>query len=44
MKDLQGKTVIATGKLIASPTRGGAGAQPDPQPTLVQITSVVAQP
>ncbi len=41
---LKGKTVMATGKLIAKPARSGPGAQPDPQPTLVQIASVIAQP
>lgn len=42
--ELKGKTVMATGKLVAKPARSGAGAQPDPQPTLVQIASVIAQP
>ena len=44
MEQLQGKTVMATGKLLASPARSGQGAQPDPQPTLVQVTSVVEAP
>jgi hypothetical protein len=44
MEQLQGKTVVATGTLIARPERIGPGAQPDPQPTLVKITSVVEQP
>ena len=44
IEELKGKTVMATGKLIANPSRGGQGAQPDPQPTLVQVTSVVAAP
>jgi hypothetical protein len=44
MAQLKGKTVMATGKLIASPERKGQGAQPDPQPTLVQVTSVVEAP
>ena len=45
MAQLKGKVVLATGKLIAKPTRApDFMAQPDPQPTLVQIASVVAQP
>ena len=44
MEALQGKSVRATGKLIVKPTRTGPGAQPDPQPTLVQVTSIVEQP
>ena len=40
MAELDGKTVTATGKLIAKPLRAGLGAEPDPQPTLVEITSV----
>jgi hypothetical protein len=39
---LEGKTAVAVGKLIARPARSGRGAQPDPQPTLVQITSISA--
>jgi hypothetical protein len=43
MADLTGKTVVATGKMIAKSTRKGPGAQPDPGPTLVEITKIVAQ-
>lgn len=42
MAALKGKTVVATGKLIAAPARRpGPGASPDPSPTLVDIKSIV---
>lgn len=42
MDALKGKTVVASGKLLASPARKpGPGASPDPQPTLIEVKSIV---
>lgn len=42
MTALKGKTVVATGKILAKPERRpGPGASPDPAPTLVDIKSIV---
>jgi hypothetical protein len=42
MEALKGKTVVATGKVVAAPARRpGPGASPDPSPTLVDIKSIV---
>lgn len=42
MDQLKGKTVVATGKLLAKPARkSGPGASADPSPTLIEVRSVV---
>lgn len=42
MTALKGKTVVATGKIVAKPERRpGPGASPDPAPTMVDIKSIV---
>jgi hypothetical protein len=42
MDELEDKVVRATGRLLASPTRTGPGAQPDPSPSLLDIQTIVA--
>lgn len=42
MDALKGKTVVATGKILAKPPRrAGPGASPDPSPTMIEVRSIV---